>query len=74
MPIKVLKIVTTDAKKVMVETWQPKPAVRSSKRSEPRAQMPLYRIGESSGNARDKRSSGRGRHVYDYKQYSESDH
>jgi hypothetical protein len=62
----VLKIVTIDVKKVIVETWQPNPAVRSSKRSEPRAQMDPYLIGDSNGNARDSESVGNGRHVDDY--------
>jgi hypothetical protein len=50
---------------VIVETWQPRPAVRSSKRSDPRAQMDLYRIGASKGMAREKGSVGSGRHVED---------
>jgi hypothetical protein len=62
----VQKIVTRQAKKVIVETWQPKPLVRSSKRSGPVAQMNLYRIGESSGKERESGSVGRGRHVCDY--------
>lgn len=60
------KIVTSEVRKVMVETWQPSPLVRNSKRSGPVAQMNLYRRGESSGNAFDNESLGRGRQVPDY--------
>jgi hypothetical protein len=34
-------MVTMEVRKVMVETWQPSPEVRSSNRSDPRAQMDL---------------------------------
>lgn len=37
----VQKIVTMEVRKVMVETWQPSPLVRSSNRSGPVAQMNL---------------------------------
>jgi hypothetical protein len=62
----VQKIVTRDVRKVIVDTWQPRPEVRSSKRSGPRAQMNLWRMGERSGNALERGSRGRGRHVLDY--------
>jgi hypothetical protein len=62
----VQKIVTMDVRKVIVETWHPRPEVRSSKRSGPRAQIDLWRIGESRGNALERGSRGRGRHVLDY--------
>lgn len=51
---------------VIVETWHPRPAVRSSKRSEPRAQMLGWYIGERRGKARAPRVSGSGRHVPDF--------
>lgn len=62
-PNKVQKIVTMDVRNVIVLTWQPKKDVRSSKRSGPRAQINLYRMGESNGNALERGSRGRGRHV-----------
>lgn len=57
---------TIDVKNVIVDTWQPNPEVRSSNRSDLRAQMDLCRSGESKGNALDNGSVGRGRHVPDY--------
>lgn len=64
-PRMVAKIVTMAVKNVIVETWQPRPPVLSSKRSEPKAQMPLYRTGVKSGKALERRSLGKGRHVED---------
>ena len=61
----VQKMVTIEVRKVMVDTWHPRPLVRSSKRSGPMAQMNLYLIGDKRGKARDKGSIGRGRHVLD---------
>lgn len=61
----VAKMVTIDVRNVIVDTWQPSPEVRSSKRSDPRAQISLCRMGVSRGNARDKESLGSGRHVED---------
>jgi hypothetical protein len=58
-------MVIIDVKKVIVDTWQPKPEVRSSKRSGPSAQIELNLIGESKGNALDRRSVGSGKHVED---------
>jgi hypothetical protein len=58
-------MVTMDVRKVMVETWQPRPEVRSSKRSDPRAQIDEKRMGVNRGNVLDKGSMGSGKHVED---------
>lgn len=49
-----------------METWHPSPAVRSSNRSDPIAQMEWWRMGERRGKALENPSKGRGRHVEDY--------
>ena len=59
-------MVTIAVRKVMVETWQPRPEVRSSKRSGPRAHIYLKRMGASRGKALDSGSMGRGKHVEDW--------
>lgn len=50
----------------MVETWQPSPFVRNSKRSGPVAQMNLCAKGERRGKVAEKGSRGRGRQVEDW--------
>ena len=61
------KIVATHVRKVSVETAQPRPPVRSSKRSEEKAQMVGWTRGERRGRARAAGVRGRGRQVFDWR-------